>query len=89
MAKGFAYHTIVVESFTPNSTSGRHGEVHVRPAKGQFYPQMLFVECSRRLVRDFPVGTKFRIKVKLSDRLGDGEFLYSYHGWPFEVVTES
>lgn len=81
MAKGFAYHSIVVESFHS------HGEVHVRPIAGQFYPQKLLVECSRRLTTDFPVGTKFRIRVKLTDQLGEGEFLYSSYRWPFEVVT--
>lgn len=89
MDKKFAYHTIIVESFSPPSTAGRHGEVHIRPAEGQFYPQHLFVECSRRLVTDFPVGTKFRMKVKLTDKLGGGEFLYSYHGWPVEVVERA
>ena len=86
MAKSFAYHKIIVESFIPASTSGKHGDVHVRPIQGQFYPQHLFVECSRRLKNDFPVGTKLRIQVKLSDLKGGGEFLYSYHGWPFEVI---
>lgn len=89
MAKSSAYQTIIVESFIPASTSGRHGKVHVRPVKGQFYSQQLFVECSRRLVTDFPVGTKFRIRVKLADvHASESEFLYSYHGWPFEVVFE-
>ena len=88
MAKSNAYHTIVVESFIPNSTSGRHGEVHIRPAQGEFYPQSLSVECARSLKNNFPVGTKFRIRVKLSDIKDGGEFLYSYHGWPVQVITE-
>ena len=87
MAKITAYQTIVVESFMPDSTSGRHGKVHMRPAAGQIYPQTLFVECGRQLLRDYPVGTKFRIRVKLADVRREGEFLYSYHSWPFEVVT--
>ena len=83
-----AYQTIVVESFIPDSTSGRHGKVHMRPAEGQPYPQTLFVECARKLLTDYPVGTKFRIRVKLADVQREGEFLYSYFGWPFEVVSE-
>lgn len=82
MARDFAYHSIVVESFH------YRGEVHVRPIAGQFYPQTLLVECSRRLTTDFPVGTKFRIKVKVTDRLGEGEYLYSSYRWPFEVVKD-
>lgn len=82
MARASAYHTIIVESFRPGSGSA----IHVRPIAGQFYPQHLLVECSRSLTRDFPVGTRFRLQVKLTDRQGDGEFLYSYYGWPFEVL---
>lgn len=81
------YEYIVVESFCPESTSGRHGPVHVRPAPGQKYPQTLFVECSRKLVRDYPVGTRFKIKAKLTDMQGT-PFLYSYHGWAYEVVKK-
>lgn len=80
------YREIIVESFRLDNTSGRHGDIHVRPAKGQFYPQTLMVECSRRLKTDYPVGTKFKLSVKLTDLKGGGTFLYSYHGWPFEVV---
>ena len=85
MATG-TYYWVIVESFVPNSTSGRHGEVHVRPVAGQpQFPQHLFVECSRRLVRDYPVGTKFRIKAKITDMQGT-PFIYSYHGWKYEVL---
>ena len=86
MAKPSLYHLILVESLYPTSTSGRHGDVHIRPVIGQpLFPQNLFVECSRTLVNNYPVGTKFRIRAKLSDLKGT-PFIYSYHGWPYEVV---
>jgi hypothetical protein len=81
-----SYHLIIVESFIPNSTVGRHGLVHVRPVPGQIFPTHLFVEWSRELVRNYPVGTRFRIRAKLTDKEGGGEFLYSYFGWPFDVL---
>ena len=88
MIKTCAYHSVVVESFYPTSTSGRHGEVHMRPVAGQpLFPQSLFVECSRRLLRSYPVGTKFRIRAKLSEVKGT-QFVYSYHNWPYEVVEQ-
>jgi hypothetical protein len=86
MAKHGDYKEIVVESFMPSETSGRHGKVHVRPVEGQFYPQTLFVECAKRLTEDYPVGTRFKLRVKLTDREGSGEYLYSYFGWPFQVI---
>lgn len=80
------YHSIIVESFYPSSTSGRHGEIHIRPVLGQpLFPQNLFVECSRKLVKNYPVGTKFRIRAKLSEVKGT-PFIYSYHNWPYELI---
>lgn len=81
------YRTVVVESFVATHTSGLHGAVHVRPVDGQGLPTTLHVECSKKLSRDYPVGTRFRIQAKLTDRDGSGEFLYSYHGWPVEVLA--
>lgn len=86
MAKKAPYHIIIAESFRPSDTSGRHGPVHIRPAPGQIFPQDLFVECSKEMVTNYPVGTKFRIRVKLTDREGSTPFLYSSYKWPFDVL---
>jgi len=80
------YEWIVVESYQPAQTSGLHGAVHVRPIAGQNYSTGLHVECSKSLVRDFPVGTRFRLRVTLTDREGGGEYLYSSWRWPFDVL---
>lgn len=68
-------------------TSGLHGKVHVRPLPGQRFPPSLRVECSKKLSRDYPPGTRFRILAKLTDREGGGEFLYSSWRWEYEVLT--
>lgn len=81
-----SYRIVVVESFVPHSTSGLHGGVHIRPIAGQGIPTTLHVECAKRLSRNYPVGTRFRIRAKLTDREGGGEYLYSYFGWPVEVL---
>ena len=82
------YHFVIVESFNPGNTSGRHGKTHVRPVAGQLlFPQHLNVECSRALVENYPVGTKFRIKAKLSSMKG-AAYIYSSFRWPYEVVIE-
>ena len=80
------YVSIIVESYRPASTAGLHGDIHVRPIAGQGYATSLQVECSRSLVRNYPVGTRFRIRAKLTDLKGGGEFLYSYYGWDYEVL---
>lgn len=88
MALNNAYVDILVESFRPPKTGGRHGLVHVRPLKGQQYPTHLLVECSKKLVTDHPPGTIFRIRAKLTDREGGAEFLYSSYRWPFFVLSK-
>lgn len=81
------YRMVVVESFEPSVTSGLHGGRHIRPVKGQpGLPDTLHVECSKELSKNYKVGTKFKIKAKLTDREGGGEYLYSYFGWKYEVL---
>ena len=70
----YAYRQVAVES------SLKGGAVHIRPIPGQAYSPALSVQCSRRLVDLYPVGTKFLLSAKLTDRLGGTPFLYAYHG---------
>ncbi len=87
MAQRNPYRWIEVESFIPGDTSGRHGLVHIRPVAGQGLSTDLFVECSKKLSRNYAVGTRFRLRAKLTDKEGGGEFLYSHFGWDYEVVS--
>lgn len=82
------YKDCIVESYYPVSTSGLHGPVHIRPIEGQPFRTHLHVECSKELVDTsrYPVGTRFRISGKLTDRRGSGDFVYSYFGWKAVVV---
>ena len=80
------YHWIVAESFSGDRGGGYSEKVHVRPVEGEMFPQSLRVEGPRSMVRNYPVGTKFKVKVKLTDREGGGEFLYSHHSWKFDVL---
>jgi hypothetical protein len=82
------YRYCIVRSYYPPSTAGLHGPVHVRPIVGQPFAIHLHVECSKDLSNTdlYDVGTRFRIRAKLTDRHGSGDFVYSYFGWPFDVV---
>jgi hypothetical protein len=81
------YDFIIVESFYPANNTGRHGLVHIRPIPNQepFLTKM-FVECSKDLSNNYPVGTKFRIKAKIISKEGQTKFIYSYYGWTYEVL---
>lgn len=83
-----SYRYCIVESYYPACTAGLHGPVHIRPIAGQPFPTYLHVECSKELSNTdrYQVGTRFRIRAKLTDRHGSGDFVYSYFGWPFDVV---
>lgn len=82
------YVLIEVESYLPSSTSGLHGKVHIRPVFGQDgFPSSLHVECSKELSREYPVGTRFLIKGKLTDKLGGGKYIYSHYKWTYEVIS--
>jgi len=86
--KNESYSWIVVESFRPRSTAGLHGEIHVRPTAGQGLDTTMFVECSKELVRNYPVGTRFRIWAKITDKEGSRPFLYTYFGWRYDVLPD-
>ena len=80
-----SYRQITVESYL---TLGSSGSVHIRPISGQYYPTDIRVQCSRELtdLKKYPLGTRFKIRAKLTDRGGEGEYLSSHHKWPFEVM---
>lgn len=75
------YQMIKVESYY-ESGSGLHGLVHIRPLPGQSpFETWMRVECSKELSNTsaYPVGTKFLIKAKITNRLGGTSFIYSNH----------
>jgi hypothetical protein len=87
MARFGNYHYVIVESFIPDSMAGLRGPVHIRPLEGQGLPVGLHVECAKRLSKMYPVGTMFKIWAKLTDRDGEGAYLYSFHRWPTPIIT--
>lgn len=80
------YHMIIVETYIATETSGKHGKIHVRPAKGEIFPQTMDVECSRAIRKLYPVGTKFKIRAKQTSKEGGEPFLYSSYKWDYEVL---
>ncbi len=83
------YAFIVVESFIPADTTGRHGPVHIRPLPEQEpYLSSMFVECSKDLSYSYPVGTRFRIKAKIVTKPGGTSFIYSHYSWSYTVLQQ-
>ena len=87
--KDTKYDCIIVESYMPADTFGLHGPIHIRPVPGQSpYETHMHVECSKKLSYDYPVGTKFKIQAKITDREGGTPFIYSHYSWHFQVLSE-
>ncbi|MBM6397880.1 hypothetical protein JQC79_19190 [Ochrobactrum anthropi] len=85
------YREIVFQSYELRHTSGKRGKIHFKTiAHSMQDPSAeigLDVECSRSL-RQFPVGTIFKIRAKLTDKEGGGDFYYAHHTWQADVVSK-
>lgn len=79
----YAYRDVAVES---RMVAGR---VAIHPVPGQAFAPSLAVQCSRRLcaLERYPLGTRFLLSAKLTDRLGGTPFLYAWHGDAEVVLT--
>lgn len=90
MARVGPYLKVIVELFAA-TLRGNRGSVHIRPVSGQAFPPDRLVECSRKMVdtSQFPVGTKFVIWAKETDRQGGPPFLYSNPRDPIVVVSDA
>ena len=81
------YTYIIVESYKPTNTSGLHGDIHIKPIAGQEpYTEDMHVECSKVLSNDYEVGTRFKIKAKITSKESGKLFAYSHYSWDFEVL---
>ena len=79
------YYTIVVETHRI-SGSGLHGSIHVRPAKGEQFPQTMHVRFPRAIRSAYPIGTHFRVYAKLTDKERGNPFLQTNRQWNYEVL---
>ena len=76
------YQQVVVETYNAVK-AGKSSRIHVRPVPGQPFPPSMDVECSRSMRKLYPVGTRFRIYAKETDREGGKPFLSSH----FSILT--
>jgi hypothetical protein len=79
------YVDVIVHSVMGLDSHGR-SKAQIRPIAGQSFDTHLNVECSMKLLENYPIGTRFQIKAKLTDMQG-APFLYSYFGRPYKVIT--
>lgn len=85
--KDSRYNQVVVESFRDYGAASTQ-KIRCRPVAGQGLPTDMKVECSSHMRKSHPVGTKFLIDAKVTDREGGTRFLYTSHNWAYEVLTD-
>jgi hypothetical protein len=87
MQKPYPYKQILVESFEAN-LSGHRGAIEVRPLPAQEFSPNMLLECSRRMVdvSTYPLGTVFKVWVRVKQKQGGRPHLYCNHRDPIEVV---
>jgi hypothetical protein len=78
----WAYREVAVESCVD-----RRGLVAIRPLAGQAFAPTMKVQCGRALREAYPVGTRFLLNAKMTDRQGGPHFLYAWHGDPVQVLS--
>ena len=80
----YAYRQVAVESCLAGEM------VVIHPVPGQAFAPSLAVQCSRRLSDTslYPLGTRFLLSAKLTDRLGGTPFLYAWHGDADVVLSD-
>ncbi len=84
MAKRNDDYQLIVAEVVLGTASNGSPKKQVRPSPGQGLDTSLNIESARKL-RENPVGTKFRMRVKLTDMEG-APFLYSNPRWPVEIL---
>lgn len=82
----WAYREVAVES----ALDARTGKPRIRPVSGQAFATDMRVQCSRSLLDTarYPLGTRFLLTVRISDRQGGEPFLYAWHGDPVVVMSK-
>lgn len=101
MALQQSYHVLWFVSIGLPLSSGHRHQVHLRLKPKQNLPAeiaaeckaatvdpfLLLTECKSDYVTNYPVGTEFLLKAKLTDRKGRTMFFYNSYRWQaFRIV---
>lgn len=79
------YREVIIETYL-NTEGGSSKKIRARPIAGQGLDTNMNVECSSKMRKNYPVGTRFRLKAKLTEREGGNPFLYAHFNSPYEVL---
>lgn len=81
------YRNVIIETYR-NIYGGSSKSVRARPLPGQGLDSSMNVECSSKMRKGHPLGTKFLIQAKVTDRKGGTSFLYAHYNAPYQVLDD-
>ena len=77
---------IKAETFIPEKSEHTDAKIRVRPLPNQGLDTDLRIECPRKVRKEYPVGTKFEMDVKMCQREDGAYFLYNHYSWHMEPL---
>lgn len=81
------YKDVVIETYL-NTHGGSSNIIRAHPLPGQGLNTSTNVSCSTKMRNSHNVGTKFLIKVKITDREGGTPYLYAHHNSQYQVLDD-
>lgn len=78
------YRQVVIETYKGRNTGANNG-IRARPIAGQGLNTSMNVECSSKMRKDYPVGTKFLLTAKTTNKEGGPDFLYAHYNAAYRV----
>lgn len=81
------YRDIIIETYL--STGERsNSRIRAKPIDGQGLSTTLNVECSSKMREQYPIGTKIKVRAKITDREGT-HFIYTNYNWAHERMGDN
>ena len=77
----------IVEAFKADDEKSR-SPIRVRPVAGQGLSTTMRVECSKSMRTAYPIGQKFCINARITQRLGSPDFLYSNYRDEWNPISD-
>lgn len=82
------YRDVIIETYQSTSRGSR-SLTRARPAGGQGLDTAMNVECSSKMRKAHPAGTRFLVQAKLTSRDGGTPFLYVHYNAPYRVLDDT
>lgn len=82
------YMPVVIQTYVARGERSPRS-IRARPVPGQGLDPTMNVECSESMRNRFPPGTFLLVQAKVTNREGSPPFLYTYHGWKYEVLSKA